>query len=231
MKAYVLDRYGKKRALRLADLPSPALRDDEVLVQVHAAGVNLLDSKVRDGEFKLILPYRLPIVLGHDVAGVVVTHGTDTLEETAWFLQRVLAPAKPVVLSAAMRPATALQSDGPQNLLDAVTVAQLQGARGVVAVLGGQLFGARDVRKLHPYRIDAFGAGDAGIIGVVEEGRLRQFRDWPSSADAIGADALPDDAAAYAARVRALPAMQDWEREAREEADFLDFDEPYRNSR
>jgi D-arabinose 1-dehydrogenase-like Zn-dependent alcohol dehydrogenase len=62
----------KKRALRLADMPHPELRDDEVLVEVHAAGVNLLDSKLRDGEFKLILPYRLPLILGHDVAGVVV---------------------------------------------------------------------------------------------------------------------------------------------------------------
>ena len=75
MKAFILDRYGKKRAMRLADMPSPELRDDEVLIQVHAAGVNLLDSKIRDGEFKLILPYRLPLVLGHDVAGVVVKVG------------------------------------------------------------------------------------------------------------------------------------------------------------
>jgi len=75
VKAFILDRYGKKRALRLADMPIPELRDDEVLVQVHAAGVNLLDSKIRDGEFKLILPYRLPLILGHDVAGVVVKAG------------------------------------------------------------------------------------------------------------------------------------------------------------
>jgi len=75
MKAFVLERYGKKRPLRLADLPKPVLRDDEVLVQVHAAGVNLLDSKIRDGEFKLILPYRLPVALGHDVAGIVVQVG------------------------------------------------------------------------------------------------------------------------------------------------------------
>jgi alcohol dehydrogenase len=75
MKAFVLDRYGKGRALRSADMPKPQVRDDEVLVQVHAAGVNLLDSKIRDGEFKLILPYRLPIILGHDVAGVVVDVG------------------------------------------------------------------------------------------------------------------------------------------------------------
>ncbi|WP_342617301.1 NADP-dependent oxidoreductase [Rhodoferax sp. GW822-FHT02A01] len=75
MKAFTVDRYGKKGALRLADLPIPELRDDEVLVEVHAAGVNLLDSKIKSGEFKLILPYRLPLVLGHDVAGVVVQVG------------------------------------------------------------------------------------------------------------------------------------------------------------
>ncbi len=75
MKAFVLERYGNKRALRSAEMPTPELRDDEVLVEVHAAGVNLLDSKIRNGEFKLILPYRLPLILGHDVAGVVVKVG------------------------------------------------------------------------------------------------------------------------------------------------------------
>ncbi|MGO4158770.1 NADP-dependent oxidoreductase [Cupriavidus sp. YAF13] len=76
MKAFLLDRYGKKRSLRCAEVPSPMLGEDEVMVEVHAAGVNLLDSKIRDGEFKLILPYRLPLVLGHDVAGVVVKVGS-----------------------------------------------------------------------------------------------------------------------------------------------------------
>ena len=75
MKAFILDRYGKKSGLRLGEMPEPELRDDEVLVQVHAAGVNLLDTKIKSGEFKLILPYRLPLILGHDVAGVVVRVG------------------------------------------------------------------------------------------------------------------------------------------------------------
>ncbi len=75
MQAFVLERYGKQGALRQADIPVPQLRDDEVLVEVHAAGVNLLDSKIRAGEFKLILPYRLPLILGHDLAGVVVRVG------------------------------------------------------------------------------------------------------------------------------------------------------------
>jgi L-asparaginase len=96
----------------------------------------------------------------------------------------VLAPAKPVVLVAAMRPATALQADGPQNLLDAVTVARTAGARGVVAVLGGVVHGALEVRKRHPYRLDAFGSGDAGPIAQIEEGRLRQHRAWPTGAGA-----------------------------------------------
>ena len=75
MKAFVLDKYKKKSTLRLADVPEPELRDDEVLVQVHAAGVNLLDTKIRDGEFKTFLKYKLPIVLGHDVAGIVTRVG------------------------------------------------------------------------------------------------------------------------------------------------------------
>lgn len=76
MKAFVVDKYKKKGALRLADVSEPELRDNDVLVRVHASGVNLLDSKVRDGEFKLILPYRPPFVLGHDVAGSIVRVGS-----------------------------------------------------------------------------------------------------------------------------------------------------------
>jgi L-asparaginase len=114
-----------------------------------------------------------------DVQGVVVTHGTDTLEETAYLLQRVLAPRKPVVLTAAMRPASALQPDGPQNLLDAVCLAREPGARGVLAMLAGSAHGPFDVRKTHTYRLDAFGSGDAGPIAQMEAGRLRRHRDWP----------------------------------------------------
>jgi NADPH:quinone reductase-like Zn-dependent oxidoreductase len=76
MRAFVVEKYKKKGALRLANVPEPELQDNDVLVCVHAAGVNLLDSKIRDGEFKLILPYRPPFVLGHDVAGTVVRTGS-----------------------------------------------------------------------------------------------------------------------------------------------------------
>ena len=76
MKAFIVDRYGKGARLRAGEVPEPELREDEVLVRVHAAGVNLLDVKIRNGEFKLILPYRAPFVLGHDVAGVVTRVGS-----------------------------------------------------------------------------------------------------------------------------------------------------------
>ncbi|HMH99238.1 MAG TPA: alcohol dehydrogenase catalytic domain-containing protein, partial [Bradyrhizobium sp.] len=72
MRTFILDRYGSADRLRAGEVPDPQLREDDVLVEVHAAGVNLLDSKIRDGEFKRILPYRLPLILGHDVAGAVV---------------------------------------------------------------------------------------------------------------------------------------------------------------
>jgi len=75
MRAFIVDRYKRNGALRLSDMPEPEVRDHDVLVAVHAAGLNLLDAKIRDGEFKLILPYRLPIILGNDVAGVVVRVG------------------------------------------------------------------------------------------------------------------------------------------------------------
>ena len=131
-----------------------------------------------------------------EVAGVVVSHGTDTLEETAWLLQRVLAPAKPVVLVAAMRPATSMAADGPQNLLDAVAVARTRGARGVVAMLAGRVHAAGAVRKVHPYRPDAFDSGESGVLGVVEEGVLRRFRDWPTG-EPLGLAVIDVDAARW----------------------------------
>ena len=75
MKAFILDSYGRNKQLRLGEMPEPELRDGDVLVQVHASSVNPLDSKIRNGEFKSILPYPLPLILGNDVAGVVVRVG------------------------------------------------------------------------------------------------------------------------------------------------------------
>ena len=165
--------------------------------QVRAEQVANLPSQEIDNATLLQLARRInALSASADVDGIVVTHGTDTLEETACFLQRLLAPAKPVVLTCAMRPATSLLADGPQNLRDAITVAAHAGARGVVAVVAGAVHGALDVRKAHTYRLDAFASGDAGPIGRVEEGRLRRLRDWPAGT-ALGLAVLGDDAARW----------------------------------
>ncbi|MBD3904037.1 NADP-dependent oxidoreductase [Chryseobacterium sp. Ch-15] len=76
MKAFNISRYKKESELQLVDLPEPIVKDDEVLVEIHAASVNQLDSKIKSGEFKLILPYKMPLVLGHDVAGVIIKVGS-----------------------------------------------------------------------------------------------------------------------------------------------------------
>lgn len=75
MKAFIIDKYKSKDGGKIRQMPVPELKADEVLVEVHAAGINLLDSKIRNGEFKLILPYKTPFILGHDVAGVVTKVG------------------------------------------------------------------------------------------------------------------------------------------------------------
>ncbi|QHE88870.1 asparaginase [Hydrogenophaga sp. BPS33] len=128
------------------------------------------------------------------VSSVLVTHGTDTLEETAFVLQQVLQPRKPVVLTCAMRPASALSPDGPQNLSDAVAVARQATGGCVVVVCAGQVHAARDVAKVHTYQLNAFDSGDAGPLARVEEGGVRRFRAWSAgdSRDAAPAQASPD---------------------------------------
>jgi alcohol dehydrogenase len=75
MKAFIVDRYGKKEKLHLREIAEPVVEENDVLVQVYSASVNLLDSKIKNGEFKLMLPYKTPFVLGHDVAGVITKTG------------------------------------------------------------------------------------------------------------------------------------------------------------
>lgn len=155
-------------------------RQDDVPFDLVAEQVAQVDSKDMDFSVWTHLAGRVSHWLDQpDVQGIVVTHGTDTLEETAWFLQALLNPLKPVVLTCAMRPATSLAPDGPQNMVDAIAVAIQAGARGVLAVCAGVVHGAEDVQKVHNYRLDAFSSGDSGPLGYVEEGRVRLLRDWP----------------------------------------------------
>lgn len=123
-----------------------------------------------------------------EVSGVVITHGTDTIEETAYVLQAMTGPTKPVVLTCAMRPATALAPDGPQNLADALVLARHAGAQGVMVVCAGKIHGPAEVTKAHTYRLDAFDSGDAGPLGVIEHGQVRVWRDWPGQGSTGVAD-------------------------------------------
>ncbi len=149
---------------------------------LEAEQVAQIDSKDMSAAVWQALARRAAAHLARpEVGGVVVTHGTDTLEETAYFLHRVLAPTKPLVLTAAMRPATALLADGPQNLFDAVMLARQRDACGVMAVLAGEVFAATALRKCHTFRLDAFEAGDAGLLAAVENGVLRRFREAPAA--------------------------------------------------
>ncbi len=132
-----------------------------------------LDSKDMDHATWQLLAQRCVHWLAQpDVGGIVITHGTDTLEETAWFLQSVLDTRKPVVLTCAMRPATAPMPDGPGNLRDALTVVRHPEACGVLVVCAGGIHRARDVQKVHPSRLDAFSSGEAGPCGRVEHSQV-----------------------------------------------------------
>jgi L-asparaginase len=149
----------------------PALRDWGV--EVLAEQVVQIDSKDMDFEVLRALVQRCQVHLQDpSVRGLVITHGTDTLEETAWLLHHVLLAHKPVVLTAAMRPANAVDADGPRNLQDACVLAQTSNVRGVLVLMSGQVHSPLHVRKLHPYRIDALGSEPAQPLAQW------QGRDW-----------------------------------------------------
>ena len=181
----------------------PGLNDALLGAALVCEQVAQLDSKDMDHATWQALAQRCTHWLAQpDVGGIVITHGTDTLEETAWFLQQVLATSKPVVLTCAMRPATALTPDGPQNLLDALAVVHDPMARGVLAVCAGRIHSARDVQKVHPYRLDAFSSGESGPVGWVEQGRVR----WAHAMNTPHAHGAPH---AHARQALTQPAV-DW---------------------
>lgn len=161
-------------------------------VQIETRQIAQMDSKDMDHATWLVLAKAvLSACADQAVMGIVITHGTDTLEETAFFLAQLCTPSKPVVLTCAMRPATALSPDGPQNVLDALCVASDSSAAGVWVVVAGVVHGPSQFVKVHPYRTDAFSSGEVGPAGVVEEGCLRWLH--PVGADAL---ALAPDASA-----------------------------------
>ena len=137
-----------------------------------------IDSADLTDDLLLGLAKRVAVILSDDsVDGVVITHGTDTLEETAYFLHLVLDSDKPVVLVGSMRPPTALSPDGPRNIFAAVTVAASPAAsgQGVLVVMNDEIHTARDVSKSSSLRVDSFESA-YGPLGAVVDGRASFYR-------------------------------------------------------
>ena len=140
------------------------------------------------------------------VSGIVVTHGTNTLEETAYFLNLTVRHDRPVVLVGAQRPATAISADGPLNLLNAIRTAAAPVARGkgVLVVMNDEINGARDVTKTNTYRVEAFRSGELGFLGYVDEDQVSFYRASTkrhtarSEFDVSGLSALPKVEVLYA---------------------------------
>ena len=162
----------------------PAISGDDLLAtvpgvarhaRVEVENFSNLPSAYVDAPFWVRLTRSVEAALArNDVAGVIVSHGTDTLEETAWWLDLTVRSEKPVVLIGAQRDASAADFDGPRNLLDAVRVAvdtQSPG-RGVTVVMNGRIDAARDVTKTHTSAVETFKSGDVGALGEVWRDRV-----------------------------------------------------------
>jgi L-asparaginase type II len=128
----------------------------------------------------LTLASRINAIYAEDpsVAGVVVTHGTNTLEETAYFLNLTVKDERPVVVVGSMRPASAISADGPLNLLNAVRTAISRDARGkgALVVLNDEINAARDVTKTNTYRVETFRGGELGLLGYVDADAVVFYR-------------------------------------------------------
>src|SRR6476646_96205 len=113
-----------------------------------------------------------------NLAGIVITHGTSTIEETAYFLNLTVKHDRPVVLVGAQRPATAISADGPLNLLSAIRTAgaSVSRGKGVMIVMNDEINGARDVTKSNTYRAEAFRSGELGFLGYVDPDAVVFYR-------------------------------------------------------
>lgn len=149
------------------------------VANVSGEQVFQIASESMTNDHWLTLAKRVNVLLARDdVDGIVITHGTDTLEETAYFLDLVVKSRKPVVLVGSMRPSTAISADGPINLYNAVILAGSQEAigKGVLVALNDQIHAARDVTKTNTVTMDTFKASELGMLGYIVGGKPYFYR-------------------------------------------------------
>ncbi|MBZ7928913.1 type II asparaginase [Campylobacter molothri] len=149
----------------------PQIKD---IAQVSGEQIANIDSSNMNDEIWLKLAKKINELLKKDVDGIVITHGTDTMEETAYFLNLTVKSNKPVVLVGAMRPATAMSADGPKNLYNAVALAANENAKnkGVMIAMDDKILGARGVVKTHTLNVDAFTSPNFGNLGYIVDGKV-----------------------------------------------------------
>lgn len=148
------------------------------IAELQVEQVAAIGSQDMDNATWVHLAQRTGLALAEpEVAGAVITHGTDTMEETAYFLSLTVCSPKPVVLVGAMRPATAISADGPMNLYNAVAVAAHPEARdrGVLVVANDEIHFAREVTKTNTTQVGTFRSSHRGLAGLVNSGRLHLF--------------------------------------------------------
>lgn len=180
----------------------PAIND---VAYVEGEQVVNIGSQDMSDDVWLVLAKRVNELLAQtDVNGIVITHGTDTMEETAFFLSLVTNSNKPVVLVGAMRPSTAISADGPVNLYNAVVTAASPASmgRGVLVCMNGKVYGAADVTKTNTTSVETFQSPNSGPLGYIHNGEVRFFRPAAKVADApyfniAGLKALPKVGIAY----------------------------------
>ena len=175
----------------------PQLAD---VAEIEAIQVCNVNSDDMTAEVWLTLAHTInEMAVDPDVKGFVITHGTDTMEETAYFLNLTVRTDKPVVLTGSMRPATSISADGPMNLYEAVCVAASEEAvgQGVLIVFSDRIYAARSVTKTSTYSVMAISAGETGDIGVVRDNHVFLYESPSrrhtirSEFDVSGLDSLP----------------------------------------
>lgn len=162
--------------LSAADLVE-TLPHPEAVARVTSEDFLKIDSASLTGDHWLAMARRITELLNGDVDGVVVTHGTDTMEETAYFLSLCVKSSKPVILTGAMRPASSMSADGPLNLYQAIQAAASDAAcgAGAMILMNSTLIAAREACKVQPVRPDAFTPREMGALGCVADGKVEMF--------------------------------------------------------